>query len=89
MEQYGLRFETNHSGAMDFGSYGLGTSINPMQNQLQGTNLAINWGVQHVEVGFMGNRWEGAPVGKMGKPEREPTTRRKPARTTWQWSPRQ
>jgi len=66
-----MRFEYEHKNAMDFGSYGLGATINPMENQLQGTNLGMNWGLRSLEIGFAGSRWQGAPIGKLGKPERE------------------
>jgi len=68
---YDQRFETKHNGAMDFGPYGLGACINPMQNQLEGLNVGINWGMQNLEVGFMGSRWEGAPLGKLSTLERD------------------
>ncbi|HDQ59573.1 MAG TPA: hypothetical protein ENN30_00085, partial [Candidatus Woesearchaeota archaeon] len=68
-----MRFETKHVGAMDFGSYGLGATVNPQANQLQGTNVGINWGVRSLEIGFMGGRWDqgGGAQGKLGAPERE------------------
>lgn len=68
---YNQVFESKHTSSMDFGSYGMGATINPMQNQLTTTNTAINWGLRSLEVGFMGSRWEGAPMGKLGELERE------------------
>ena len=45
-----MRFEYAHFNSMDFGSYGLGASVNPMGSQLMQTNMSMNWGLQNLEV---------------------------------------
>ncbi len=71
---YGLRFEFQHYNSMDFGPYGVAATLNPMMNQVQETNKALNWGVKNIEVqllGFRGKSGYEIGPGGMGIPERE------------------
>lgn len=70
-----LRFESEHSGAMDFGPYGigLGASITPTGSQLVNVDKAINWGLNNLEVTFgtqMSFQQQGH-LAQLGKMERE------------------
>lgn len=69
-----VRFEDEHFGAMDFGSYGLGASVTPVGSQLVNANTAMNWGTRNLEITFatgMDFRQQGslAQLGKMDRDE--------------------
>lgn len=69
-----LRFEGQHFGAMDFGSYGmgLGASVTPTGSQLVNVNTAINWGLNNLELTFgqMSFQQQGA-LAQLGALERD------------------
>ncbi len=68
-----LRFEYAHFNSMDFGSYGLGASVSPMGSQLMTTNVAMNWGLQNLEVnlGTQMNYQQAGHLAQLGKVERD------------------
>jgi len=77
MPQENFNFEMKHFNSMDFGSYGIGASINPTGSQLANTNTAINWGVNNLEISLgHGMRFDQSGyLGQLGGTEREELTR--------------
>lgn len=72
-----IRFEFSHYNSMDFGSYGLGASVSPNGPQSQTTNMAINWGMQNLEISLPPgmNFQQQGHLAQMGALEREEVIR--------------